>query len=76
LREGVKPVCHLRRGKRTKVGEFPIDCISLGWEFEVIVDNLSQQAGQEAERKLLERVQVSYDQSSRQGRIGRELFGF
>jgi hypothetical protein len=45
-------------------------------KFEIVVDHLAQQAGQKAERKLLERVQVSDDQLPCLGRIRRELFGF
>ncbi len=73
LGESLKPFFCLFRGKRVQVRKFLFDGLALRRKLEIVVNDLSQQAGHEGQRQPLQRSNVIRDQLSGLWRIVLEL---
>src|SRR5256884_1497908 len=76
LREALQPVLDLFGRKRVQVGELFFQGTALSGKLEIVFDDFSQQARQEAQRQALEHNNVAGDQFSRFRRIAVELLRF
>ena len=76
LREASQPVLELFGRERVQVGQFFFQSAALGGKLEIVFNDFSQQAGQEAQRQALQRGNIAADQFPCFRRIAIELLRF